>query len=378
MTIEGGETAADVLTGAVAADAIDTEAGRGRAERGSHPRVCLNCGATLTGRYCAMCGQSAHIRRDFRSIGHDVLHSVFHFDGKFWRTIPELAFRPGRLTRRYIEGERAKFVSPMALFLFTVFAMYGVFAFAPGVDWNGPPPFAAEAVDSMEADAEALRRRLDTPGISAEERLALEQQLADLEIVIAMARAAASEDWERYDELGAELRSQAERANAADAERIDPGETPSPAEADGQGGNALSRALQKLEDDPDLVFYKMKANGYKWSWLLVPLSIPFMWLLFFWRREFNLYDHAVFVTYSISFMMILLILSTLASIAGVGSGLSALLLMLSPPVHLYSHLRGTYRLSRLSALVRLFFVLLAAAIALSVFVTTLLVTGALE
>jgi len=325
-----------------------------------------------------MCGQSAHIRRDVRSIGHDVLHSVFHFDGKFWRTIPELAFHPGRLTRRYIEGERAKFISPMALFLFTVFAMYAVFAFAPEVDWSSPPPFAAQAVDSLEADAEALRRRLDTPGITAEQRAALEQELAGLDVVIAMARAAASEDWERYEELGAKLRSEAEGANAADAERIEPRETASPEGADGQGSHALRRALQKLEDNPDLVFYKMKANGYKWSWLLIPFSIPLVWLLFFWRREFNLYDHAVFVTYSISFMMILLILSTFASLAGASSGVSVLLLMLTPPLHLYRHLRGAYRLSRAAALVRLFFVLVAAAIVLSAFVTMLLLAGALE
>lgn len=39
---------------------------------------------------------------------------------------------PGRLTRRYIDGERVKFVSPMALFLFTVFLMFAVFAFTGG------------------------------------------------------------------------------------------------------------------------------------------------------------------------------------------------------------------------------------------------------
>jgi len=378
VTIEGGEAAADALTGAVAASTIEPETGRGRAERGSRPRSCLNCGATLTGRYCAMCGQSAHIHRDFLSIGHDVLHSVFHFDGKFWRTMPELAFHPGRLTRRYVEGERAKFVSPMALFLFTVFAMYAVFAFAPGVEWNNPPPFAADAADAMQADAEALRRQLETPGITAEQRAAIEQQLATLEIVIEMAEAAASADWERYQQLGAELRAVEERAEATDAERIDPAEATSADAADGQGSNVFRRALQKLEDDPDLVFYKMKANGYKWSWLLVPLSIPFIWLLFFWRREFNLYDHAVFVTYSISFMMILMILGTLASMAGAGPLTSTLLLMLAPPLHLYSHLRGAYRLSRASALVRLFFVLISAAIVLAIFVTMLLLMGALE
>ena len=61
------------------------------------------------------------------------MHGVFHFDTKLWRTLPELVFRPGRLTRRYIDGERAKFISPMALYLLSVFLMYAVFSFTGGV-----------------------------------------------------------------------------------------------------------------------------------------------------------------------------------------------------------------------------------------------------
>src|SRR5690606_37951065 len=312
VTIEGGEAAADVVTGAIVADAVEPEAGKGRTERGSRPGFCLNCGATLTGRYCVNCGQSAYIHRDLRSIGHDVVHAVFHFDGKFWRTMPELAFHPGRLTRRYIDGERAKFISPMALFLFIVFAMYAVFAFAPEFDWNNPPPFTVMAGGRklIEEEIATLHRRLDAPGIADAERAALEQELAELELGLAMVQAYESRDSERYQTIQApylELKRDAGRADSADAESIAPRETGAPEKADEQGGTLLSRALQKLENDPDLALYKMKSNGYKWSWLLVPLSIPFVWLLFFWRREFNLYDHAVFVTYSISFMMILLI-----------------------------------------------------------------------
>jgi hypothetical protein len=54
----------------------------------------------LAGAYCAACGQPAHIHRALVSLGHDILHGVFHCDGKFWRSLPELALHPGRLTRR--------------------------------------------------------------------------------------------------------------------------------------------------------------------------------------------------------------------------------------------------------------------------------------
>ncbi len=52
------------------------------------------------------------------------------------------------------------------------------------------------------------------------------------------------------------------------------------------------------------------------SWLLIPLSLPFMWLLFPFSRRFRLYDHVVFVTYSLGFMTLLVALLTMEVIAG--------------------------------------------------------------
>ena len=33
--------------------------------------------------------------------------------------------------------------------------------------------------------------------------------------------------------------------------------------------------LKKWQENPGLMLYKLQANGYKFSWLLIPLSIPF-------------------------------------------------------------------------------------------------------
>lgn len=68
----------------------------------------------------------ADVHRSFGAIGHDLVHAIFHFEGKLWNTLPLLAWRPGDLTRRYIHGERARFISPLALFLFAVFLTYAV------------------------------------------------------------------------------------------------------------------------------------------------------------------------------------------------------------------------------------------------------------
>ena len=148
---------------------------------------CLNCGTPLSGAYCAHCGQAAHVHRSLHSLGHDILHGVFHFEGKFWSTLPQLFFFPGRLTRRYIDGERAKFVSPMALFLFTVFSMFAVFSVTTGSMTGG----ADEATAAMRATKsgnlqgkrETHRRaeqQLKNRSLSAQKRATLTVDLQEL------------------------------------------------------------------------------------------------------------------------------------------------------------------------------------------------------
>ena len=108
------EAAGDVLTGGIVATAVEGASKGVQPEASAVHRTCRNCGARLTGAYCSACGQAAHIHRSLLSLGHDILHGVFHFEGKVWRTIPELFLRPGRLTRRYIDGERAKLALDVA------------------------------------------------------------------------------------------------------------------------------------------------------------------------------------------------------------------------------------------------------------------------
>lgn len=118
------EAAGDLATGGIIAHAVDA---RGAAHGAGHSGTCPNCGTALIGDFCHGCGQAAHLHKTLSSIAHDVLHGVFHFEGRLWRTVPMLFWKPGSLTRRYIAGERVRFVSPLALFLFSVFLMVATF-----------------------------------------------------------------------------------------------------------------------------------------------------------------------------------------------------------------------------------------------------------
>ena len=364
------EAAGDVLTGAALAHAVEPSSGE-RSEP-SEPATCLNCGAALTGAYCAKCGQPAHVHRSLAALAHDLLHGVFHFEGKIWRTLPELAFHPGRLTRRYIDGERAKFVSPMALFLFTVFLIFAVFAFVGSGDVTAPvvpgtPEWSARHESALaEADAEIaqLHEKLANENIPVEERAKLQSDLEDLETTREAMGAVAAGDWKRLAEI--ENRDEKEATRAEKEDNSSRWRTP---------GGRLDKAIEQVKGNPELLTYKIKTSAYKFSWALIPLSVPFLWLLFFWRRDIHLYDHAIFTTYSITFMLLFVLLLSLAATLGVPKGAWVPALLLVPPLHLYKQLRGTYGLSRVGATVRLFFLSIFIVIILSLFFALLVMAG---
>ena len=109
--------------------------------------------------------------------------------------------------------------------------------------------------------------------------------------------------------------------------------------------------------------------------MAISLSIPFVWLLFAWRRRFKAYDHAIFVTYSRSFMTLFAIALTLLGLVGVGGGAIFMAFVLLAPIHIYKQLRGTYELSRFSASWRLFVLLIFIQVILVIFLQILVLVG---
>ena len=384
-----------MLTGAIVGTAIEgTDGKKGPAAHGK----CLNCGAETTGAYCSACGQRTHLHRSLVHLGHDILHGVFHFEGKMWRTIPELFFHPGRLTRRYIDGERAKFVSPMALYLFTVFLMFGVFSFTTGSMFDDATQdgVAGEVItefkennqsarEATQDKIEALEEKLKEGNLSGDRRVEVERNLSDLRSAQAVMDALAKGDWDALKGLENDPRAK---------EALDKARTKAEKEAQRKVGSgtgissdvnlgwpALQKRLEhgakELKENPSLAFYKIKIASYKYSWALIPLSVPFMWLLFFWRRDIHVYDHAIFITYSISFMMMFLILLTLAAAFGISGAIWGTALGIIPPLHLYKQLRYAYKLSRFGATVRLFLLTIGISIVLTIFSALLLLLGML-
>ncbi|MCX6204609.1 MAG: DUF3667 domain-containing protein [Bacteroidetes bacterium] len=88
---------------------------------------CLNCGENVIDRFCHKCGQeNVEVKESF---GHLIMHFIedlTHFDGKLWKTLKLLLFKPAKLTQLYMDGQRANYIHPIRMYLFisTIFFLF--------------------------------------------------------------------------------------------------------------------------------------------------------------------------------------------------------------------------------------------------------------
>jgi hypothetical protein len=308
----------------------------------AHRNACANCATPLNGEFCHACGQRAHVHRSLMHLGEELLHGVLHFDTKGLRTLPMLAIRPGRLTRMYIDGQRTRYVSPLALFLFMVISMF----FVASLTNSGVIGAVASVKAKLDADIAKGRDEVAAAAAALDlaHRTGRHVGAAQQEAVAARQKQAALE----------ESRAELDTIDESTGKGSFVGETP---------WKAANDALKHANDNPELTIYKLKSAGAKYSFLLVPISLPFLWLLFCRRKDLTMYDHAVFSLYSLSFMAMLLSLLFIAKRVGLDT-LAAALLVCVPPVHMFLQLRGTYLLSNTSAAWRTVALMLIASIVL--------------
>ncbi|MFZ6754591.1 DUF3667 domain-containing protein [Undibacterium sp. Dicai25W] len=382
MNVDAG-IGADALAQAVVVDEITGE-GRDPHYAPEEHGICANCETPLTGAYCHACGQSAHIHRSLLHMFEELLHGIFHFETKAWRTIPALIFTPGKLTRNYIAGQRTRYVSPLALFLFLIFLMFFVFSLTSShydVDNSGGK---AETNASISKDLDAAKIKLQS--LTAErEKLAkgdqkiesINQEINDTKIEIAtleVSLKAIGQLPEKNPEPNVSKDKKSKLSGTIDfSGDVNKGfDLALDDENVSSSTPWIKETLKHAAQNPELTLYKMKSAASKFAFLLMPISLPFLWLMFIFKRRYVMFDHAVFSLFSLSFMTILIMFVAILSKCNL-SGVAAFFTMVVPPVHMFAQLRGSYALTKFEAFWRTIALLFIALISLIIY--ALIVVG---
>lgn len=271
---------------------------------------CLNCGTLVHGRFCHVCGQENIVPH--QSFGHLVKHFVydlFHFDGKFFDTLRNLLFRPGKVPAGYIQGRRMRYLDPIRMYLFTSAVFFLVF-FAAG---DSRSLLKMDFVD-QQLDAE------DRSELIAEYRGYLAQKPGDtslrrkLDILLDSSRPLTVD--QLYEINDGDFINLADGDYSSVAAYDSVQKTLPPAERDGWLRRMMARkgieANQKYRGN-----WKGGTDALTNAFLhnlpyLLFLSLPFfalvLRLLYIRRRQFFYADHVIFSLYHYIFSFILLLL----------------------------------------------------------------------
>jgi len=287
---------------------------------------CPNCTTLLKGAWCYHCGQ---LGEDFhRSALKLVLESTREFvdiDNRIWRTLPDLLFRPGRLTRSYLDGHRAPQVPPLRLFLVVLLALFLV-----GLNTGAGVPSQLKLPTNKDASLnkeEAIKRIEANKNIAPGDKNEIVRDIRNAEIESRNHKPDATTEW---------LRVHVRNAIAHQSE--------------------FWQAVQNWAE--------------RFAVLMLPLSAILLTVLFAFQRRVFIFDHIIFSMHSLSFLCLLLTAmfawNHYLPIKIEGWPL------LAAPVHLFAHMRGVYQTSIFGTLLRMLLLFIG-----SIIGTTFIVLGLL-
>jgi len=160
------------------ADGVERFGDRFRASRrildaGRHVRPsshghadCTNCGTVLHGQYCAQCGQRARDRMiSLWELVKEASEILTSLDSRLWRTVTTMLLRPGRLTRDYLLGRRARYIPALRLFLGLSLLFFFLFSLDTHLEVN-PDALEDDAnlrIDLGDGDSQAGGDAATTP-----------------------------------------------------------------------------------------------------------------------------------------------------------------------------------------------------------------------
>jgi Protein of unknown function (DUF3667) len=125
-------------------------------------------------------------------------------------------------------------------------------------------------------------------------------------------------------------------------------------------------------DHQDAFLRSVTDWSQRFAFLMLPIAALMLSVLFVFKKGVYVFDHLIFTMHSLSFQGLLLSGVFLAGAFGQGWGGS---LLLASPVHLFVHMRGTYRSSVIGTLIRMALLFLGSSIAFGLLIGALVVVG---
>jgi ribosomal protein L37E len=331
--------AVDTALEHASADAI---AGLAGGRREANDTRCLNCGEPLKANYCPECGQGAHsLRRPFWSLLGESVETLFSIDSRFAQTVPDLIVRPGRMTRHYLDGQRARFLPPFRLY---VLASLIFFVLMPLVMGKGVAfmPKGTQNFEDARAEIEASHNDGD---MTDEEYQSAIRGLDQAEHVWRGGIPGLVTPTVPNVEGDAAPPPDEEWAGFMPREALD-----AVREAGANGDKDAAR-FAEIMDEPGRLAEETQRWIPRMMFVLLPVYACLLALVYFWRRQFLFFDHLIVSLHFHSALFFAMSIG-LVVVPFIGLGWVSLALIVYSNVYLYRLNRVVYGRGQFSSILR--------------------------
>lgn len=129
---------------------------------------CLNCYHPLdiSDEYCPNCSQLNSTKKlSFNDFFNEFFAGIFAYDSRFYRTLRVLLFKPGEISKDYIQGKRVRYANPYRFYLSASIIFFLLWSITPQVEPGIEIDREATKQQQIETDSLLAAAREENPGL---------------------------------------------------------------------------------------------------------------------------------------------------------------------------------------------------------------------
>lgn len=334
---------------------------------------CLNCGhpLNLTDKYCSNCSQLNSTKQlSLKDFFDEFFSSIFTYDSRLRYTLKDLLFKPGTITRNYVDGQRLKYANPFRFFLSVSIIYFIIYGFSNNIGVNND-------FSSIKLNGESINTTTNLDSIlnqiprTEEETLLLDSLNNGIDSIIKVNNINFS-PVEKKDTIPKYL-SEAELENKRWDDRIlerlllyrnfykntkikNPETALDSLKHPRTGRNkwlySKNDSIERVTENPwGFANYLMNKIPF-FLFFFAPIFAIFFWILYS-MKKYNYMEHLVFIFHIFSFVFLISLIVFIPDLLlGNDSILLGLALTFIGPFYFYKALRNFYNQSRLITILK--------------------------
>ena len=343
--------------------------------------VCLNCSCKLheSDRYCPNCSQINTTKKlSILDFFKEFLESVFTFDSRLRHTVKDLLFKPGKITKEYVNGKRIKYANPFRFYLSVSIIFFILMSFLNLIKLFAPdtttPPTANKLKIEEKKHSTPIILETFKDSLTSEkfiENLNPEEQQALKEVNLTFQGSYISE--ENLDTLSwsnALVRRGSLYYNFYTKRKIR--DSNKALDSLNHKKNKFNKWLydknkdiERVQDNPKAFLNYLLSKIPFFLFFFAPFFAFFFWLIYS-KKKYSYMEHLIFIFHVFSFMFLIFSIALIPDFFLGNNIVFAIFFALLCPFYFYKAIRNFYKQNRLVSIIKFLFLNLAFFITVSI------------